>query len=312
MIGIIETSSPATSILPPINAVPAAIKRRRAKSAPVPETTAASPPRRSEAANCVVTPKGALPLSGLISDIKQWYRQRVNAVTAQLRISNQVGALARSVLGWRLDLPKKEQERISARALAAVKKLEAGEAVEGPIALLFPFVIAAAEARKPFDEYREELEERLREVARRLPVWSWAESVKGLAELSLAKIVGEAGDLSGYANPGKLWKRMGLAVHNGKRQCRTRDVEEALEQGYCPRRRSVMWVIGQSLIRSRDAYYAIYLKRKAYELERNPEMTRKHAHNRARRYMEKALLRDLWREWRGSATHQSEAYHATV
>ena len=45
-------------------------------------------------------------------------------------------------------------------------------------------------------------------------------------------------------------------------------------------------------------YGKAYLDRKRYELERDPGMSKMHAHNRATRYMEKRLLKHLWQAWR--------------
>jgi hypothetical protein len=60
-----------------------------------------------------------------------------------------------------------------------------------------------------------------------------------------------------------------------------------------------VWTIGDALIKgNRDGYRRLYLERKALEAERPEVETKMHAHRRAQRYMEKRLLRDLWREWR--------------
>ena len=65
------------------------------------------------------------------------------------------------------------------------------------------------------------------------------------------------------------------------------------------RRRSAIWTIGDSLIKqNEDGYRAVYDERKQYEKARDPEMSKMYAHRRAQRYMEKRLLRDLWRAWR--------------
>lgn len=147
---------------------------------------------------------------------------------------------------------------------------------------------------------RKPLERRLERLARDLAVWPWAEALRGLGPLSLAQIVGEAGDLSNYANPGKLWKRMGLGLVDGERQRKVSgDAELAIRHAYSPSRRSVMWIVGDNLIRAANAEYgALYRERKAYELARNPEMPLIAAHKRAHRYMEKRLLRNLWKAWR--------------
>jgi hypothetical protein len=142
--------------------------------------------------------------------------------------------------------------------------------------------------------------------------------VSGLGDFSLAGIIGECGGHApgDFRSPAALWKRMGLAVIGDGRQRRVAG-DAALEHGYSPTRRSLMWTVGECIIKAqvraeKDAdgtrtgsraigpYGALYLERKAYEAERVE--TAAHAHNRAKRYTEKRLLRDLWRAWRANGT----------
>ena len=242
-------------------------------------------------------------------------------------------------------------------------------------------------------------EKKLKALAKQLPVWSWVETVRGVGPLSLAQMIGELGDLSGYSNPAKPWKRMGLGlvsypcpkchkeefekfvaaikdglssiethgtcakdpdqnsgetqphrvthpdqgpdetqpvsvpnpdqheretqknsvanpgqasvetqtehackkcagkgfIQEAQRKCT--DKKLALLHGYNPKRRSIMWNVGVCLIKQNDGKYRqMYDDQKSYQLQVN-ELTKLHAHRRAQRYMEKALLRDLWIEW---------------
>lgn len=50
-----------------------------------------------------------------------------------------------------------------------------------------------------------------------------------------------------------------------------------------------------------------YLRRKAYEFARDPEITKAHAHASAKRYMEKKLIRDLWAAWRAASVVRENA-----
>ena len=62
---------------------------------------------------------------------------------------------------------------------------------------------------------------------------------------------------------------------------------------------AALFTIGDSMIKSRcSPYREVYDARKAYELERNPEIKPIVAHRRAQRYMEKRLLKHLWQRWR--------------
>lgn len=142
-------------------------------------------------------------------------------------------------------------------------------------------------------------EKPMQKLAKELQVWPWAEACRGFAPLSLAQLVGEIGDLNDYDNPAKVWKRMGLAVMpDGERQRRIAG-DDAIEHGYNPSRRSVMYVIGDNLIRSKNPeYYGVFLERRDYERDRAPDDKPIALMRRAHRYMEKRFLRDFWRAWR--------------
>lgn len=157
---------------------------------------------------------------------------------------------------------------------------------------------------------------RVQFLAKQLAVYPWAEQIRGVGPLALGLIVAETGDLSKYANPAKVWKRMGLAVApDGKAQRRisgrgdlskgkTRDdaTAEAIAMGYSPRRRSLMHVVGECLLKLNDGEYrALYDGRKAYEQATSPDLRLIQHHKRALRYIEKRFLKHLWQEWRRHA-----------
>jgi len=167
---------------------------------------------------------------------------------------------------------------------------------------------------------RKLVERELVKVAKKLPVYSaFVEPINGFGALGLAQIIGEAGDLAKYSNPAKLWKRFGLGLVGGERQQRHTDPEKAIAHGYSPRRRSVMFVIGDSLLKKQNAYKDLYDARKRYEEQKaiaaglvvraakpgDPVdqvsagfRSKMVIHRRSQRYVEKRLLRDLWRSWR--------------
>jgi hypothetical protein len=174
-------------------------------------------------------------------------------------------------------------------------------------------------ARDGIETSRKPVEKRLAELAKTLPVAPWIDSLRGVAIGSLAAIVGEAGDVGSYRNPSCLWKRMGLAVLHGERQRRVTDKALAIEHGYSPSRRSVMWNIGDCIIKAGGELREIYDKRKRYEIEcataqglivapaaKIPEKDKAqyrsegHVHNRAKRYLEKQFLKMLWQRWRAA------------
>ncbi len=161
----------------------------------------------------------------------------------------------------------------------------------------------------PARDARKTFEKRLIESAKQLPVWPWVDSVDGVGPLSLALIIGSTGDLSNYSSESKVWKRMGLAVINGERQRKCKDKAKALEHGYNPRRRAIMWNVGECLIKAnkKGKYKKFYDERKAKKMAEG--LTRGHAHNDARRIIAKEFLKDLRVAWNH---HRSEPQEAVV
>ena len=231
-----------------------------------------------------------------IKAIKFLHRDRCFAMEMRKALNLKLGSYLRLQLGWRKDLPEKERKRIAAEAAA----LMAADEPDRFESMITPSRMAS----EIFEDRERIIEKQMAKLAKQLPVWeAFGKEVRGFGEVSLAVIVAEAGDLSEYESESKLWKRMGLAPGQNRVApglSREDRAEAWITRGYSPRRRSRMWNIGDALIKgNRDGKYrTAYLARKAYELAREPEMTPMYAHRRAQRYMEKRLLRDLWRAWR--------------
>jgi hypothetical protein len=276
---------------------------------------------------CVTHTASADSLAPIIAEIRAWHRQRVFAMDQRKRADLALGAFLRTQLGWSRNLPAAGRTAIAKNAAALVdlgEKIAKGKATgigDSAFSTLGPVILAAIHSRAHWDAIEAAATKEMERLARLLPAWEgFGEGVKGFGARSLAVIVGEAGDLSHYGNPAKLWKRMGLAVMAGIRQGglrKTASAEDWIAHGYSARRRSFMFVIGDVLIKNQNAYREVYLARKEIErakavaagltvapaakipAKRKAEfMSDGHVHRRAQRYMEKRLLRDLWRSWR--------------
>lgn len=218
-------------------------------------------------------------------------RVRSQLMSAKNRLSNQIDAMDRlrtGILKKGKTLTKREP---------TLDDIAVAEATKGHIE---PYL-------KPMDRQMDGVSKEIALLAANLPVWPWVHTVRGFGALGLGLIIGSTGDLSHYATPAKLWKRMGLALVGNERQRRTTDVEKSLAMGYSPRRRSLMHNIGDSLIKqngiSGDGYYrGVYDARKVYTETAHPDWTKAHRHMDALRYMEKRLLRHLWQVWKRQAT----------
>ncbi len=250
----------------------------------------------------------------LVSYIKEHHKQREDFLRARIRLTHQVKAITRRLCrceacGYALCKPCQ-------RSADALWKALATDADHPLLDKAIPWCGPLLEAADSLEGSIKRTEKRLRDAARQLPVFPWVESVRGLDALGLAQIVGEAGDLSRYPNPAKLWARMGVGIRpDGTRQRLVKG-----EQGnYSPARRSILYRVGSSLVFAGGEYKELFDKRKDVETvkaelrglrvvpaaripkgEEDRFMSEGHRRNRAQRYMEKRLLRDLWRAWKES------------
>lgn len=256
-----------------------------------------------------------MKISDLDLDIlRNAHRKRTGKVRAQTRLTLQIKAICRSEAfqyllgkGRNTDQAKKEYRKEADTLYSA---LATGKTKHPLATEVFPDIEDYLLARDHFSASISDYEKRMKKVVHTLSIWvDWVVDVRGMAELSFAQVVAEANvDLNKYPNPGKLWKRFGLAVFDGKAARKTKDKAKAVEMGYNPARRSVIHIVGDNFVRSRGKYKELYDERKAYELDRLPEKVngkkvkgrKATAHKRALRYIEKRFLRDLWREWTGA------------
>lgn len=237
-------------------------------------------------------------LSQLCAVIQERYRQREDLHRAEQRLTLQIKAICR---------------RFVRGDLGEAAKLYASIEGKGshPLGISARSVTAALwKARSDIQQVRFSVQAELESDSTRLPIWPRVQATPGLGALNIACLIGETGNLSNYATHSKLWKRLGLAVIDGRCQRRVGGAD-AVRQGYSPRRRSVVWSVGSNMLRSQSAHNPSvsrllykpagpfrlgYDARKAYELANG--LPKAHAHNRAKRYMEKKLVRNIWRAWR--------------
>lgn len=219
--------------------------------------------------------------SHAVATIVDLWRQRQQLRKTQGSLGLQAQSMCRRYLGG--------DKEAAAKAWSAIQK---GRGDPDLAMIVQPYI----DGMVPFELNAGKLEKQLAKLVRTLPIWTWANDVRGLGELSVAGLVGEAsGNLGDYKSVSALWKRMGLAVIDGERQRRVAGADAALRHGYAPQRRAFAYVISCNLMKSQKAehkYRAVYDRRKAYELER--EIPKAHAHNRALRVMVKELLKDAW------------------
>ena len=123
-----------------------------------------------------------------------------------------------------------------------------------------------------FDTQAAVFENGMVKAAKKLPAYSWAKSVKGLGDTSFATLVGECGDIGSYKSVSAVWKRLGLAVMDGKRQGSPGDGAtpgDWIRHGYSRRRRSVSWNARKGLILNMGLYRPAF----GEDVRANPDLT---------------------------------------
>lgn len=281
-------------------------------------------------ANLPVKPKyPVLTEEQVIADICAQYRLRQDYVRAQGNLDRQLKAMVSRYVRK----PKVSNKEI-ADFLDTISPLDAAHFM--PIVSLRD----AARAR------RKEYEKNLIAAAKVLPIFTtFVKPTHGLGEIGLALIVGEAGGAlyPNYGNPAKVWRRFGLHLQADKTgrnhalsQFRS-GVAGSLSKvaweavGYSPRRRAVMYVVTDSLLKKDNAYKRLCDERKLVEREkaakeglivaasadippgkRHEYRSVGHIRMRAERYVTKRLLRDLWRAWRDHHVHDDNHHFAAV
>lgn len=226
----------------------------------------------------------------LIAEIVALWRQRQGLTRARVRLELQAQATVRM-------LCRGDKEAAGKLVKLADKGSDDPQA-EAARDLMEPYRMAQG----PLEDRLAALDRRLGKLAKALPIWPYAATIKGLGALAMAKIVGEAGDLSKYRTVSAVWKRCGLAVIDGERQRKVANAEAALAHGYDPQRRSVLYIIGECLFKAQGtgdnsgSYRLIYDASKAKHLAK--EVALIVAHKRALREMTKAMLKHVTVEWR--------------
>ena len=232
------------------------------------------------------------------------------------------------------------------RGLPVSAKVSEAMILETP----YPPIDTLLSARGVLRDHLGKIEKELEQFAEDLPAYaSFWKPQRGLSGLGLALIAGEAGDLAGYSTHSKLWRWFGLHVDGAGRAYWKRrpglSAEDWEMAGYCPRRRSIIFQLTDSLLKAQirkdendpdkrvalGEYGALYLREKARQQEKakaegltvcpaakipaksaSKYRSEGHIHNRAARYVGKKLLRDLWKVWRREARHTEPKGQADV
>lgn len=256
-----------------------------------------------------------VPLSQIISGVGEVWKRRQGWHRAEKSLTLQCQALCRGLCAG---------DKIEGKVL--FKAIENGE--EHPLAIPAMMSIAPLLAGKePIETQRLGAEKQLKKMAADLPGYKFCMETVGLSEFTIYALTGECPgiNLRGFLDfdtPSRVWKRLGLAVMDDGTRQRKVAGEMGMRHGYNPARRSIVWTIGDSIIKGKGPYRKMYDDFKLVEQqsaeakgltilpaaritdkmkESGKYISEGHIHNRAKRKMEKAMVRDVWAAARSEA-----------
>jgi hypothetical protein len=256
----------------------------------------------------------------IIEQIRAYHRQQRFMMKMQSRIDRSMEAYIRCfVFGFSPMLPEAERKEITKKTTALLKQCREYSAPEEYVDIA-EMVLQSDASRACWDKLCSGRKRAMEKLAKQVPAAAWVEAQPGVGLHGFAQIIGEAGDLSNYANPAKLWKRLGLAPYDGlamstwmRETWRPRKLtsDEWIDNPFKPERYAIMAQIGQWLWvkqwtgkekappdgKPNGHYGEVYARRRAHTTQTHPDWTPMHSHKDALRILMKQFILDLWVEW---------------
>lgn len=302
------------------NGRPAPRPKAKPKAAPVEATPAPAP---APAPTTAVSDPARAATAAACAALQTLQRQRAVILKSRNMVQNRLTALVAGELGYTSSMTKAEREAKFQEARELIKDLVAGD---GPAGFRFRTVVLVTQVGvDAFNKEKAALEAAMKEQAARLPAAAWVDELeqRGLALLFLGIVVGEAGDLWNYPSPGRLWARFGLRPWTFDGQTRMGSTwrggqhgrlpkEDWARFGYSPRRRSIAYLVGESMMKMNfkaekgtkkvtwlGPYRQRYNESKAAYAAAHPDAPKRAAHYHGIMRASKLVLLNLWLEWHG-------------
>lgn len=193
----------------------------------------------------------------VIKEISNLQRRRTRLMKTRNMNSNRLEAVVASDLGYHSGMKESDRKKLFTEARKVIKGVEDDKTDYHYADVVQAHLQAIACFERPMADVTKSMED----LAQQLPVADWVRQPeqKGFKWLFLAIVIGETGDLANYANPAKVWRRMGCApfTFDGKTQMGATwksgkygklTSEAWSEFGYSPRRRSIAYQIGANFM----------------------------------------------------------------
>jgi hypothetical protein len=268
----------------------------------------------------MIKTKKTLPVSEICQELVSLQRRRAEAMKCSIAIMNRTRSIVASHLGYKNSLEDADRKKLFKDSDTLIKSIRECPTFTHSASTIVRAMMMSFDS---LEGIQHSYELPMKRLVKQLPVHCWVEKeeLRGFGTLMLAIVVGECGDLNNYSNPGKLWKRMGCAPYTNSdgvtrmgatwRSKGGLTSDDWTAYGYCPRRRSIAYLIGTGIVRQnrvvedeketwRGPYYEVFEFRKAKWTKEHPEEEKPgHAHLHGMLCATKTLLRDLWRKWTG-------------
>jgi len=285
-------------------------------------------------------PSQLFSIEGIVKELQKAQKMRVWYTKTRIMVENRLIATVAGRIGYSSHLEEKQRLALFSKAKKVIKSLyttqEDSQAVAKEYKDIVMMVLKTNMFIEDLDKTIESIKKDIKELVIQLPIAKWIEDDdrRGIDLLTIGTILGEAGDLANYANPGKLWRRFGCAPyeHDGKmlmgstwKSGREGKLPASCweEFGYSPRRRSVMYIIGKNIMMlNKGKYRKRYDDKKQEAIDNHSDWTycekckgtglingKKHALCRGTGKLtkrcdlhgmllaSKLFLKDLWIEW---------------
>lgn len=251
----------------------------------------------------------ATHVAGISARLQALQRHRTWYLKSRNMVANRLQATVAGTIGYDNAASEKERQKKFAEADKLIAEIKAGN-VASEIHGLVMTTVAAIDG---FDEMKRACEKEMVKLAKQLPIAAWVErkDQRGFGLLFLAIVIGETGDLANYANPAKVWRRLGCApytkdgvtqmgatwrIGKGKVKMTAEDWESF---GYSPRRRSIAYLIGEGLVKQNQdgPYRSRYDEAKTMCAKKHADYSKGRCHHHGMLLATKFLLKNLWVEW---------------
>lgn len=144
-----------------------------------------------------------------------------------------------------------------------------------------------------FSELERRVALQIAAVVTRHPMWAWLSLVQGVGPQLAAELLVETGGSAAMAKrdtPSKLWAFAGLVPN--------RAVSRGKSAPFNRRLRSLLYVIGMSMLRRKSPFSVFYYDSVVRYKTNRPDWTSKHVHLASLRRMNKVFLACFWRVFR--------------